>query len=350
MQRIDKACARLGSNGIGTYLITDISDIYYLTGFTGSTAYLIIGEDKPLFITDGRYDSQAKDQIPEEVDTLIIEKSYSDELKKSLEDKNTIWVQPDCPLMLYNELEADGRAVVIDSDDHIKKLRMVKDKDEIRELKKAFQVAGAAFEASLEDFRPGRSESEWAALLEYNMKLRGAKYPSFETIVASGPRGALPHGTAGSRVIGSDEAVVVDYGAKLNYCSDITRMVLTGENKKAMEIIDIVYSALQYAADKVAPGVKCCEVDGAAREYIDKKGYGRYFNHGLGHGVGIDVHEAPAFNKRDETVLKEGMVLTIEPGIYLPDELGVRLEDTVCVDENGCFNLTAVLDKYFYIV
>lgn len=180
------------------------------------------------------------------------------------------------------------------------------------------------------------------------MKLNGAKAPSFETIIASGARGALPHGTASEKIIEKGEPVVVDFGAKKEYCSDVTRLVKTGRDTDVDIIADIVYTALHKAKEKIRPGVKCSDVDAAARDYITEKGYGDFFNHSLGHGVGIDVHEKPVFSAKDDTVLEENMVITVEPGIYLPGKFGVRLEDTIAVKPDGHENLTAVFDKYVY--
>ncbi len=187
------------------------------------------------------------------------------------------------------------------------------------------------FLQSLDSFKPGVSELLWAAELEKNMKLNGAKSPSFDTIIGSGYRGAMPHGIASDKIVAKGDAVVVDFGSKKEYCSDVTRLVKTGADTNVDLVADIVYTALSKAKDAVKVGVKCSEIDAVARDYIQSKGYGDFFRHGLGHGVGIDVHEKPVFNSRDETVLEENMVLTIEPGIYLPGKFGVRLEDTIVV-------------------
>ncbi|WP_022852226.1 M24 family metallopeptidase [Limisalsivibrio acetivorans] len=347
MKRIKRLLELMDSRGACCILVTDMSDIFYLTGFTGTTAYLFVSPEEIIFLTDGRYEEQVKQEIPSEI-TVRIVSNYSESLKALAVGRSALCVSQKCPLNVYSLMHCEASSVQIDTDDMIGSLRTVKDAEEIEEIQKAFKVAADAFLESLPGFRSGVKETEWAALLEYNMRKRGARDRSFETIVGSGPRGALPHGMASDKIVEAEEPVVVDFGAKLRYCSDITRMVYDGDDDKVHRVIEIVRGAVKAAFDVIKPGVKCSDVDYAAREYIAQAGYGHRFIHGLGHGVGIDVHELPVFNSRDETVLKEGMVITVEPGIYLPESFGVRLEDTVAVTENGCFNLTSVLDKYVY--
>jgi len=342
--RISRLKNSLQSDGL---VITNLKDIRYLSGFTGTSAIIYISADKEYFITDSRYELQINGQIPEFYEKIITY-DYYDALKKLCMTDNVVSVTEKCPLQTYKRLEDDGINPLVETDGIIGILRQCKDEQEIDELQSAFQVAGDSFISALNKFQFGQKETEWAAALEYEMKIRGASGPSFDTIVGSGYRGAMPHGVASEKIVAADEPVVIDFGADMGYCSDITRIVYNGNDEKVFEVIEIVRSALLFAMEGVSPGVKCCDIDNIARDYIDKKGYGEYFTHSLGHGVGLDVHETPVFSRRDDTVLKEGMVLTIEPGIYLPENFGIRLEDTIAVNENGCFNLTGVLDKYFY--
>jgi len=337
----------MSAKGISNLFVSSMSDIYYLTGFTGSMAYIFVTPDNAFFVSDGRYEEQSKAQVSSEFEIEII----SDYRKTLLEYANKfsdIHVTYACGLAEYEMLMENVAKVTIDAEDVVAKLRMVKDERELVKLREMFACANNAFTASLADFIPGRSELHWAAELEKNMKMNGAQMPSFETIIASGARGAMPHGKASEKIVEKGDAVVVDFGSKKEYCSDVTRLVTTGDDKDVDIIADIVYTALSKAKDGVKAGVKCSAIDAIARDYIISKGYGDFFNHGLGHGVGVDVHEKPVFNARDNTVLEENMVLTIEPGIYLPGRFGVRLEDTIVVKNDGCENLTAVFEKYIY--
>lgn len=345
-RRLQNLRSQMKAGGISSLFVTSMSDIYYLTGFTGSTAFVFITPENAFFITDGRYTEQSAAEVSDDFETEIIS-DYRKALGEYAAKLQKIHVTYDCGLEWYEFLKENAEAE-IESKGLITQLRMEKDEGELAKISEMFVCAGDAFSASIEYFRPGETELFWAANLEMNMRLKGAKMPSFETIIGSGPRGALPHGKASEKIVQQGEPVVVDFGSKKEYCSDVTRLVKTGPHAEADKVADIVYSALKKAMDRVKAGVTCKEIDAAAREYIAEKGYGDYFNHGLGHGVGIDVHEKPAFNMRDDTVLKENMVLTIEPGIYLPGNFGVRLEDTIVVKNDGCENLTAVFDKYVY--
>lgn len=337
----------MNDNRITNLFVTSLSDIYYLTGFTGSTAFLFVSADNAVFVTDGRYAEQSKVQIGTDFEIQIVN-DYRKQLAEYAETISELYVTYDCKLPEYELLMEGPAKVVIDANDIIGKLRMVKDESELVKLREMFACAHDSFVQALDSFKPGKSELYWAAELEKNMKMNGAKCPSFETIVGSGYRGAMPHGIASDKIVANGDAVVVDFGSKKEYCSDVTRLVKTGADSNVDLVADIVYTALSKAKDAVRAGVKCSEIDAVAREYITSKGYGDFFQHGLGHGVGIDVHEKPVFNSRDETLLEENMVLTIEPGIYLPGKFGVRLEDTIVVKEDGCENLTAVFEKYIY--
>lgn len=347
MKRIERLLGLMKQSDVKNLLLTDPADIFYLTGFTGSTAYLFVSPEKTVFFTDGRYAEQIKTEISRDIKAVIV-KTYGTSLSELARQTGQLTVSPKCPLNLYSMMDESAEEMLIDGKDLVSLMRSVKEPQEIELISRSFQVAGESFRESLSQWRYGMTETEWAAVLEYNMRKRGAKDRSFETIIASGERSALPHGTADTRVINSGDPVTVDYGCRFHYCSDITRVVYDGSDPFVFEIIDIVKGAMDAAKAVIRPGIKCADVDKTARDYIEKKGYGEYFNHGLGHGVGINVHEAPSFNFRDETVLVQGMVLTVEPGIYLPDRFGVRLEDTMAVSENSCENLTAVLEDYVY--
>lgn len=347
MNRITRLLELMKAKDMKSLLLTDMADIYYFTGFTGSTAYLYISEKRTVFFTDGRYEQQIKEELTPEIKTVIV-KTYAVSLTELAKQAGSLTVSAKCPLNLYGLFKGCAEEVLVDEGDLPALMRSVKDEYELEHIRNSFVVAGEALLESIGRFRYGTTETEWAAVLEYNMRKRGAKDRSFETIVASGIRSALPHGTASEKTVKAGEPVTIDYGCKFAYCSDITRVVYNGSDPFFFEIADIVKSAMDEAKKVIKAGVKCSDVDKAARSYIERKGYGEFFNHGLGHGVGINVHESPSFNFRDETLLVKGMVLTVEPGIYLPERFGIRLEDTVAVTENSCVNLSAVLEDYVY--
>jgi Xaa-Pro aminopeptidase len=222
--------------------------------------------------------------------------------------------------------------------------RMAKDDEELALLQKSAELASSSFLSILEDIRPGALERDIALALEFAMKRAGAEEKSFDFIVVSGPRGALPHGKAGDRAVGSGELVTIDFGAVCQgYHSDETVTVAVGApDSRQKEIYGIVKDAHDRAMDAVRPGISLKELDAKARGYIEGKGYGKFFGHGLGHGVGLEVHERPVVSFKSEGVVTEGMVFTIEPGIYIPDWGGVRIEDTVIVTSDGCRPLTVV--------
>src|SRR5690606_34058484 len=224
----------------------------------------------------------------------------------------------------------------------VEPLRAGKDKEEQDVIRGAAAIAGRAFERIREELRPGRSEREIALSLEIMLREMGADSSSFDMLVASGPRSAFPHGVASDRVMEKGDLVTLDFGAYYRgYCSDITRTVALGSpNDKQREIYEVVRAAQQAAVDAIRPGLAGREVDRVARDRITAHGYAEYFGHGTGHGLGLELYEAPRLSPRGEDILERGMVVTVEPGIYLPDFGGVRIEDDVIVTENGCEVLT----------
>lgn len=226
-------------------------------------------------------------------------------------------------------------------DVEIESLRMIKEQSEINCMKKAIQIIEESLTATLPFIKPGLTEKEVAGYLEYEMRKRGSEGFPFETIVASGYRGALPHGRASDKIIESGEIVVLDFGSIYKgYAGDITRTIAIGDIKKEwLEIYNIVKTAQESSVQMVKPGVTAEDVDRTAREIITNAGYGSYFNHRTGHGIGIDCHEAPYIRTGNSIKLQANMSFTIEPGIYIPGEVGVRIEDDVVVTENGVLNL-----------
>jgi Xaa-Pro dipeptidase len=294
-------------------------NIRYLTGFNPSSFSLLLLKDEPTFFTS-KLDIEAASQsskVP--VEEL---KSLKD-IKELLRGK--IGIESSMTVETYKKLSNNFKA---DITDLIEVSRMVKSPDEIENIKKALEIA----EKSFEDVEFSGNENEVAAKLEYNMMVRGSSKPSFETIVASGERSSLPHGTP--QVTEIESPVVVDWGAVYNgYASDTTRTII--ETEKQEEIFNIVLEANKKAVSAIKPGVKTSEVDKAARDVIGEYGYGDAYIHSTGHGVGLEIHEMPSLSQKDNTTLERGMVVTVEPGIYLEGEFGVRVEDMVQVTTKG---------------
>ncbi len=345
--RVAAVQRELRSLEIPAVLITKLTDIQYLSGFSGSTAYMLIDIEKAVFFTDGRYREQSTKEIPENIIVEIVE-DYSTIFKEKCREYKKILLQPSCSISISSEISASGVSVYLDEKDFMLKLRMIKDNSEISLIKEQYVLAGKAFLRSLKSFKYETSENSWAAALEYHMRMLGAKKPSFETIVASGVRGAMPHGVASSKKILQNEPIIIDFGSSDKYTSDYTRMVYAGQDEEVLKIIDIVRTALEKAIDNIQAGMTCDQIDNIARSYIAECGYGEYFNHSLGHGVGIDVHELPTIKPKNDTIIEDNMIFTIEPGIYLPNRFGVRLEQTVFINNGKPDIISTTLDKYVY--
>lgn len=334
---------------IPAVLITNLSDVRYLSGFTGSTACMLIDLEKAVFFTDGRYGIQSAEEVSDDI-TIEIVKEYSAIYTEKCAAYKKILLQPSCSIQISSKISAKGVEIYHDENDFMQKLRMVKDSSEIALIREQYDLAGSAFLRALKLFKYGTSEKSWAAALEYHMKMLGAKGESFETIVASGIRGAMPHGTASAKKVMENEPVIIDFGSRNTYTSDYTRMIYSGNDAEVLKVIDIVRASLEKAVESINAGIPCCEIDNAARSYIEEQGYGDYFNHALGHGVGIDVHELPVLKPKSDFVIEDNMVFTIEPGIYLPDKFGVRLEQTVFINNGKPEIISLALDKYVYSI
>ena len=294
-------------------------NIRYLTGFNPSSFSLLLLKDEPVLFASKLDIEDASQSSKVPVEEL---KSLKD-IKELLKGK--IGIESSMTVETYKKLSNNFKA---DITDLIEVSRMVKSPDEIENIKKALEIA----EKSFEDVEFSGTEKEAAAKLEYNMMVRGSSKPSFETIVASGERSSLPHGTP--RVTKIESPVVIDWGAVYNgYASDTTRTII--ETEKQEEIFNIVLEANKKAVSAIKPGVKTSEVDKAARDVIEEYGYGDAYIHSTGHGVGLEIHEMPSLSQKDNTTLEKGMIVTIEPGIYLEGEFGVRVEDMVQITNKG---------------
>ncbi|NMB34158.1 MAG: aminopeptidase P family protein [Clostridium sp.] len=340
-RRIKAFRQELDRHKIDAALITKRENYIYLSGFNGSFAYLVITETKAILVTDFRYAQQAKRQAPH---YKIVENK--DKLKDIINPQNIGTLGFEGGHLTYKQytelVERFGAKKVEPLTEIVEKLRMCKDSTEIDYIKKAVKIADGAFDHILGKIRPGMKENEVAAELEYFIKKQGAKGVSFETILASGFRSALPHGVAQDKTIKWGDTVTMDFGAIFkDYCSDMTRTIFMGEpQKELLKVYDIVLEAQQYAIRAAQKGRSGKDIDFVARQIIKEAGYGEYFGHGLGHGVGLEIHEEPRLSQRGNVLMDDGMVVTIEPGIYIPELGGVRIEDMIVINENEPLILT----------
>ncbi|WOV85570.1 Xaa-Pro peptidase family protein [Sporosarcina jeotgali] len=334
----------LAEKELDALFITSGYNRRYMTGFTGTAGAAIISKDDAVFITDFRYMEQAAAQIK---DFRIVqhEKTIIEEVAKQVEQmkvKRLGFEKEDLTFGMYELYKSKVSAELIPTAGLVEKLRIIKTPEELEVLKQAAKIADDAFTHICGFIKAGMTELEVSNELEFFMRKQGATSSSFDTIVASGVRGALPHGVATDKKIQSGELVTLDYGALYNgYISDITRTVAVGEpSGKMREVYEITLAAQKLAVEGIKPGMTGIQADAIARDYIASKGYGEAFGHSTGHGIGLEVHEAPGLSFRSETVLEPNMTVTAEPGIYLPGIGGVRIEDDLVITENGCERLT----------
>jgi len=321
---------------------------WYISGFSGSFAFLLITGNSEYIITDSRYFTQASMQtsfklVPYKGGGIEGIKIILDQLISTNAIKRLGFEAERITYFYFQNLLSDLGVELIESDDIIKTLRMVKTEEEVEKIKKAVNVAEASLIETLNMVKPGVTEREIAARLEYEMKKRGGN-PSFETIAVSGNRSAIVHGTPSDKKISQGEFLLIDFGAIVDgYCSDITRTFAIGEPSDEMvSVYNIVYEAQKEAREAARAGITGAELHNVAKTIISNAGYGEYFGHGLGHGLGMEVHEHPSANPLNTEPLPEHSVITIEPGIYLPNKFGVRIEDDVFLTKEGCIVLTSL--------
>jgi len=353
--RAERLLELLAEDDLDVMLIGELINLRYLTGYTGTNGVALIGPRTRTFITDFRYMTQ----VAEEVEPTFQRVRASLDLLDALPD-----VLPERGLRLGFEEEhtsvATHRRLLELLGDHlelvpvkglVERLRAVKETHEVELIKVAATLADAAFERLLREGLVGRTEREIAIALEHDMRERGAERASFETIVAAGPHGALPHATPRDEPIRHGDLVVIDWGARCDgYCSDCTRTVAAGEpSDEARALYDLVLQAQLAGLEAVRAGRGARETDAKARAVIDAAGEGEHFGHGLGHGVGLDIHEGPRLSQRSEDDLRAGNVVTVEPGVYLPERFGIRIEDLVLVTDDGCEILTSVTKRLLVI-
>lgn len=335
--RVDRLVQRLAERELDALLVTDLVNLRYLTGFTGTNGICVVGAEQRDFITDFRYVEQAGRQV-DGFDRIAGEQTLLADAASRLSGRVGFEDQHMAVRTHAKLAELAGAGVeLVPAGGIVEELRAVKDDREIAAIRAAAELADDAFEATLARGLACRTEREVALDLEREMRERGASDPSFPSIVAGGAHGALPHAEPRDVEIPAGTLVVCDWGARLDgYCSDCTRTLATGElDGEAAAVYELVLDAQQAAVDAVAAGIGCRELDGVARERIEAAGHGERFGHGLGHGVGLEVHEAPRVAKTAEGELAAGMVVTVEPGVYVAGAFGVRIEDLVVVTDTG---------------
>ncbi|WP_018660652.1 M24 family metallopeptidase [Heyndrickxia acidiproducens] len=339
MSKLEKLREKFSETGIDGILITSPYNRRYMSNFTGTTGIVLISEKEAKFITDFRYVEQASKQC-EGYEIVQHRIPVEQEIANQVENmgiRKLGFEQDYMSYSQYKQYESLLKAELVPVSSLIENLRLIKSEAEIKILKEAADIADAAFKHILDFLKPGVTELEVSNELEFFMRKCGATASSFDTIVASGIRSALPHGVASDKVIEKGDFVTMDYGALYKgYCSDITRTVAVGEpSEKLKEVYNVVLESQLLAADKLKPGMTGVEADAISRDYIASKGYGDAFGHSLGHGIGLEIHEGPNLSMRSKYVLEPGMIVTIEPGIYLPGIGGVRIEDDTLITEDS---------------
>jgi len=343
--RLDHVRRSLTELQLDAWIVTDLQDIRYLSGFSGSTGHVLIRHDRATIFVDFRYVTQAAEEVVG-FEVTPVTSSVWDSLvdcAKGWKVARMAFVPSDLSFEQYMKLKEKLEGVeLVGIPSLAGPLRMIKDSEEAEAIRRSCQLVSQSLEEILSLVRPGMTEMEIAALFEYNLKMNGADREGFETIVASGPRSAMPHAHASQRAIRSGEFLKIDGGSRWRgYHSDITRTVVLGSpTSREREIFQIVLEAHDQALAAVRTGLVAEDLDGVARKVIEQAGYGSYFGHGTGHGVGLSIHEEPRIGKGSRTALAEGMTFTIEPGIYLPGLGGVRIEDTILLTESGAEVLT----------
>jgi Xaa-Pro aminopeptidase len=348
--RLQRIRARLPLWSVQALLFLDMKNICYLTGFTGSDGALYIGPDCRVLLVDGRYITQAHaesggfevHQYQSKMDGLVDVISEHGHRVVGFEAETmtvATWTTlKEClPGLAFQPLRQE-----------LESLRSVKDEDEISNIRTAAAIASQALNAVLERIRPGMTEREIAADLDDAIRRGGAQEISFQTIVASGENSALPHARPQDRAVRQGDLMIIDFGAVFNgYCSDETCTVLLGKaDARQEQVYQVVKEAHDRAIEAIRAGISCRSIDEAARSWIAGQGFGESFTHGTGHGVGLDVHEYPRLAAQSEAVLDVGMVVTVEPGVYLPGLWGVRIEDLVVVQRDGCEVLSKIPKEF----
>lgn len=348
-QRRDRLRKILKASAADTVLVTNPVNVTYLTGFQGDSTYLLLNQTDGVLLTDTRYE----EQIAEEAGDLPAEIRNSSVTMNALLQKMTSKMKVshlavDAVALSYQSFQSIDKALekisLVPTEGWVESLREIKDKMELAAIDHAINLAERSFAVIRASLRPDQTEREIAHNLEHQIRLFGGTECAFEPIVGVGPRAALPHGIPSERKIEESPFVLIDWGARADgYTSDLTRVLVTGKiTAKLDKVYNTVLKAQLAAIKKIRPGVTASAVDAAARSVIEKAGHGKHFGHGLGHGFGLEIHENPRMAPINDAPLKAGMVITVEPGIYLPGWGGVRIEDDILVTKDGHRVLTSV--------
>lgn len=335
-------------------VVSHLPNVRYLSGFTGSHGLLLLTGRGATLLTDPRYDLQAAQECdcPTKVVTGSIWSAAASELRRRRVKRvalESAAVSFERWSALAAELGSGVRLVAVK--DLVENLRAVKSPGEIQRIRHSVALCSRAYEQTIPDVRPGMTERQVAALLDHAMRMLGAESPAFETIVASGRRSALPHARPAAAAIRSNRILLIDMGACVDgYMSDMTRVAHLGKpSARARSLYQAVLEAQLAAIAAIRPGVPCREVDSAARRSLKRRGLDRYFTHSTGHGLGLEIHEGPRLGAKIDVALEPGMVVTVEPGVYLPEFGGIRIEDTVLVTDNGVEVLTPTPKEFLVI-
>ena len=343
MTRGERLAKLVAEKELDQFFVSDLTNVRYLTGFTGTNGACLVNTDERIFFTDFRYTERAKSEVAPEWERPEAERELTPQIVARM--KGRVGFE-DAKLSVRQlarlEAAADDDVELVPAGDLVEQLRAVKEPEELERIAAAAKLSDEVYEWTLERGLAGRTERDIARAVEARIRELGAEI-SFPPIVATAEDSAVPHAEPGDREIGSGELVVFDMGSELDgYCSDCTRTFAVGEpGDDVREVYELVLRAQEAALDAVRPAASGNEVDAVAREMISEAGYGDRFGHGLGHGVGLEVHEAPRLAMTSEDDLVEGNVVTVEPGVYLPGRFGVRIEDLVAVTADGHRNLSS---------
>ncbi len=347
--KLRRAMTRVGA---GALLVTDFTNVTYLTGFTGDDSYLLLRSDGETLLSDGRYSTQLAEECPGlDVEIRGPEMGMLEATARLVRGAGvrSLAIEADSMTAGFRDKLAGGipRTGIVSTSGMVAALRLLKDRGEVARIRRAIACAEKAFLSVFATLSPDKTEKEVADDLDYAMRRFGAQCASFPPIVAVGPRSALPHAPATGQMIGERGFMLIDWGARVDlYVSDLTRMVIRGKlSAKLRRVYSVVLEAQSKAIAAIRPGTTAKEVDAVARGIITDAGLGRRFTHGLGHGIGLNVHESPRLSALSDTVLQPGMVVTVEPGVYLPGWGGVRIEDDVLVTRRGCEVLTSAAKR-----
>lgn len=342
-RRVNKVLNIL-SSPFEAFAITNLKNIRYLTGFTGSFGIALLTLDKIFLLTDFRYAEQAKRETKAEI--IIFKNSWFDTLKNIIYEKKIkkLYFEPSCSYETFKKLSEIKKIHLLPKSYIVENIRAIKEKEEIELIKKAVKIAEKAFFKVKPYIKKGQKEKTLALMLEYEMKKQGTEILPFPVIVASGANSSMPHWRNSNKLLKKGDFVIIDWGAEhKGYFSDMTRTFVIGTaTDKQINIYETVNMARQAAINNIKTGIKAEKIDAIARNLIKKSGYGEKFGHATGHGVGMDIHELPKINNKSKDIILPGMVFTIEPGIYIEGFGGVRIEDMVYVKENAIEVLTNI--------